>query len=123
MKHLMKRPEILLAGVYLACFANGLAGALFHIDAGLLLDDLPDLCLFHRLTGYRCPGCGMTHAFLCLGRFEIGEAIRHNVFSIFLFYGGLYSLFFKTRFPFNPSRVQGVVCIGLVVIYGLVRNF
>ena len=41
----------------------------------------PDLCLFHRLTGWLCPGCGMTHAFFDLGMGHVYTAIMHNPLS------------------------------------------
>ena len=42
-------------------------------------------CPFHEITGIRCPGCGMTRAFLALSQFRIKEAIQYNPFSIVLF--------------------------------------
>lgn len=38
--------------------------------------------MFRLLTGYKCPGCGMTHALLavCQGHFE--EAVQYNLLSV-----------------------------------------
>ena len=44
-----------------------------------------DLCLFHALTGYPCPGCGMTRAFCALGHGELRRAIGFNALSPILF--------------------------------------
>ena len=37
---------------------------------------LPVLCPVRRLTGHRCPGCGMTRAVLLVLRGHIGEGAR-----------------------------------------------
>jgi len=50
-----------------------------------ILNELPDLCVFHRLTGYKYPGSGMTHAFLHFRKFEISLAMRYNIWSVFCF--------------------------------------
>jgi hypothetical protein len=36
------------------------------------------ICLFHRLTGLDCPGCGLTRAFLSAGRGHWSEAFALN---------------------------------------------
>lgn len=38
----------------------------------------PPLCLFRRLFGVRCPGCGMTRAVSCLAHGQPRRAVRHN---------------------------------------------
>jgi len=35
----------------------------------------PDLCLFHRLTGLSCPGCGLTRATALLVRGRLVESL------------------------------------------------
>ena len=42
------------------------------------LERMPDLCLIHRTTGRRCPGCGMTHALHAGLRGDWRAALRHN---------------------------------------------
>lgn len=39
-------------------------------------------CAFWRLTGYPCPGCGMTRALTALGHLDFGRAWRLHPFSI-----------------------------------------
>lgn len=46
---------------------------------------LPDLCLIHRATGHRCPGCGMSRAFVLLWRRRVREAVKSNPISPFVF--------------------------------------
>lgn len=39
-------------------------------------------CLFHRMTGLYCPGCGLTRAMHALVHFDLPRAIRMNAFFI-----------------------------------------
>ena len=45
----------------------------------------PTLCLFRRLTGRRCLGCGNTRAFVALSHGEVKRALRHNFLSPLLY--------------------------------------
>lgn len=40
-------------------------------------------CPFREITGIMCPGCGMTHAFIELAKFNIKKSFEYNPF-IFL---------------------------------------
>jgi hypothetical protein len=37
---------------------------------------LPSFCLFRNLTGWRCPGCGLTRSFVFLGHGHPIDALR-----------------------------------------------
>jgi Protein of unknown function (DUF2752) len=39
-------------------------------------------CLFHRMTGLYCPGCGLTRALHALVHFDLLRAIRMNAFFV-----------------------------------------
>lgn len=43
--------------------------------------DLPVLCPIRKLTGHRCPSCGMTRGMVYMFRMRIREALRANVLS------------------------------------------
>jgi hypothetical protein len=43
---------------------------------------LPTVCMFKRVTGLPCCGCGMTHAFCALAHGEIEQAADFNLASI-----------------------------------------
>lgn len=56
------------------------------------LYDAP-LCPFRHITGYSCPGCGMTRACASLARGEIGASLHfHPLASVFILAFGAYAL-------------------------------
>lgn len=68
-----------LAGA--ACLACGTLLVLWGRAALFFLRHYPVLppCLFHQLTGWHCPGCGSTRAFLALMEGDPVRAFRNNV--------------------------------------------
>lgn len=40
--------------------------------------ELPDLCPYHVLTGFWCPGCGLTRSFVSMGHGDFNGAVRFN---------------------------------------------
>lgn len=41
-------------------------------------EPIPMMCSFRRITGYGCPGCGMTRAFVYMAHGQVLEAFRMN---------------------------------------------
>ena len=40
--------------------------------------DVPVLCMFRRLTGYGCPGCGLTRSFSFMSHGQLWDAFTIN---------------------------------------------
>ncbi|HYH84597.1 MAG TPA: DUF2752 domain-containing protein [Pyrinomonadaceae bacterium] len=70
-----------------ALFVLPLASAVFVASALWSPSDLPGvvLCPLRALTGYPCPGCGMTRAFCAIGHGEFALAVGYNALSPLLF--------------------------------------
>ena len=64
-----------------------LAGAVLAASALVPAGNFPDLlpCPFKLLTGWPCPGCGLTHAFCDISHGNLARAWVDNPFGI-LFY-------------------------------------
>lgn len=60
---------------------------------------LPPLCLFRTLTGWRCPGCGLTRAFVFMGHAQPLDALRMNLFGPVLW------LFVAAQVPYRALRL------------------
>jgi hypothetical protein len=93
----------------------------------------PGLCLFHRLTGLECPGCGMTRAFHAISHGQFAHAVDFNIFSPLvyaLFLGILlwdvaYLLTgrrFSVPAPLRLEGASGYLALSAVVGYGVLRN-
>ncbi len=46
---------------------------------------LPPGCMFRTLTGFQCPGCGLTRSFVAMPRGEFRTALRLNPMGPFLY--------------------------------------
>lgn len=51
-------------------------------DASPSVAALPELCVFHRVTGLDCPGCGMTRAFVRLFQGDWRGAYAYHPLSL-----------------------------------------
>lgn len=89
------------------------------------------ICGFYAVTGYYCPGCGMTRAVHNLLRFNLVKAIQFNLLIVaaipvlvYLYTMWVLYAYAGKRFPrFKVSRKWAVViCIG-VLVFVVGRNF
>src|SRR5262245_33807472 len=46
---------------------------------------LPELCMAKRLTGFGCPGCGLTRCFISLGHGDLAAAWSYNPAGLWFF--------------------------------------
>ncbi len=114
----------------LACGCCLLAGAAYvtaydPADGGMFLP-----CPFRLLTGWWCPGCGLTRAVHHLFRGDLGQALRFNAF-VFLILAGLAAAWLSwlvakagrtvDRFVSIPTWVSASA-IAALVAFAVVRN-
>ena len=87
-------------------------------------------CLFYKITGFQCPGCGITHMCLVLINGNIKEAFLANpvVFSfspfiLFLLFKSMLCYLNDKKFVLN--RYQSIFCKIIIITllcYGIIRN-
>lgn len=116
--------KVLRAGIILLC--AGLFYAFFLLRSGV---GIP--CLFYRLTGFKCPGCGVSRMCLALLRGDFGEAFRQNRAVLMLLPAGVYlAVSWCIGYIRSGSRLlcgaSKWVAWGMVVVlvaFGVARNF
>ncbi len=107
------------------------AVVLYSYNVDTLQSELAPKCLFLKLTGFKCPGCGTQRALHSLVHFDFMGVVRYNVFLlvaipylILLFYlqffGG------RRRFPRFARKIYGAKAIMavfyLIIAYWILRN-
>lgn len=70
----LQQGELIITGLFLVAVLGSLV--LEPSTGGLRLfgHELPTVCLFRAVTGWRCPGCGLTRAFTFMGHGRVLEA-------------------------------------------------
>lgn len=87
-------------------------------------------CLFYKLTGWKCPGCGMTRAVVELWKGNFKEALKYNFLSLtivpFICLYLLYRLVHEELHNGEGFHTwEYAVLIGLLIViigYAYVRN-
>lgn len=89
-------------------------------------------CFIRSMTGFLCPGCGVTRATLSLLRFRPIEAFRYNPpYTVFLAVAAVWFVWFavnafskryKKPFASKWYPIAGVVLLVVSVAFGVVRN-
>ncbi|MBE6903169.1 MAG: DUF2752 domain-containing protein [Ruminococcaceae bacterium] len=88
-------------------------------------------CVFYKLTGLYCPGCGNTRAAIALLSFDFPKAFSYNAFFFFEFFYIVWVYIFSVinyiknkRFSYHsPSKLFDCLMLAAFFIWGIVRNF
>lgn len=87
-------------------------------------------CAFHEITGFYCPGCGVTRMFLAVAELNFYQAFRYNpfVFVLLIIYLN-YKLYYLILWLFDrnkkskkiPELVIYIILI-VAILFGILRN-
>lgn len=87
-------------------------------------------CIFYRITGLKCPGCGMTHAMIEIWKGNYKAALQYNALSLTIF--PLVCLYLLYRFIHTElNKKEGfhiweyavlVVLLFITIGYAWLRN-
>jgi Protein of unknown function (DUF2752) len=117
----------LFAGIMLAAVMLGAGAVVFFFDPGR--HGFYPVCLFHKLTGLNCPGCGTTRALYALLHGHLLLALHDNALFVFMLavitIWGTRLLFRKMRNqPATPSVAPKYLWtfLAVAVVFGVLRN-
>lgn len=87
-------------------------------------------CVFHSITGLKCPGCGLTHMFLALLHLDFKTAYLENQFLFLLLpLFGLAACFHAVQYirsgtvkRFRGENALAYFLIGMLILWGIFRN-
>ena len=105
------------------------AGLLYALVVKIFHIGIP--CVFHEITGLRCPGCGMTHAMMALLHRDFTAFLQANIFApviiIFFIISFLStSVRYIKKGVYRLSAVNTFVEVSflvLFIVWGIIRNF
>jgi len=91
----------------------------------VLMERIAIPCIFHKVTGLYCPGCGITRAIRCIFKGNIQESIRNNlllytVIPLLCISNIIYRLTKrKYKKTYNTILILLLIC---ALSYGILRN-
>jgi len=88
-------------------------------------------CLFHEITGYDCPGCGITRLCFHLINLQIKDAFYDNplvfiylpfICAYFIYLSYLYIYNKKDKILIKIPNIYLIIVIIITLLYGILRN-
>ena len=123
---IMQRQRLLRVILWTALLAGvGLLYGFFVSRTGIAIP-----CIFHLVTGLKCPGCGVTRMCVALMHLDFKSAYEYNQ-MIFILSPVLLFIFLTCVVGYirngcwETNRTQNVVlyvCIALLIGFGIARN-
>lgn len=96
----------------------------------LTFTELSIPCLFNKITGLYCPGCGITRMCLAILQFDFVTAFHSNM-ALFILLPFLIPMFcyYIVRYILTGRQSNSVfhntllwLCIGFLLVFGVLRN-
>ena len=132
---LQSAPPKISAPPSLTAFAMIVAGAAFAGAGAVVYFFNPSthgfypICLFHKLTGWNCPGCGGTRSVYALLHGNVALALKDNaLFVVLLAAAAAHGIWFAVkkirRRPAERFLPVGVLwaALAIAVVFTLLRN-
>ena len=95
----------------------------------ILLTDIKLPCMIYQLTGYQCPGCGITRMFLSLLEFDFKSAFNHNPFLFIVIPLNLFCILYleinyilKGKYRFGIIKYFLYLEVVGFILFGILRN-
>jgi len=117
-----------LKKLVLSCTAVLLVGTIYLIFTSLTGLGIP--CIFRRISGIFCPGCGISRMFIALAHLDFAAAFGYNPFlfcllplgcTLFLYKSTVYVKYGDTKMPLW-EQILYVVIFVLCIIFTVMRN-
>lgn len=83
-----------------------------------ILGYLPE-CVFHKVTGLDCPGCGMTRASIAIVKFEFIESIKFNVTVMYGFICYIVFMIVQTSHKYFGTKGFSEKLVGILIYIGV----
>ncbi len=124
----MNRYFYIAGWILMALFAIGTA--VIHIKGKTILNYVPP-CMFHRVTGYYCPGCGGTRAVFTFFRGDIVRAFKFHPFVPYAFILGGWFMLSQTIQRLSGNRIKiGMnfrivylwTALGIIALNWIIKN-
>ena len=124
----MNRYFYIAGWILMALFAMG--AAVIHIKGKTILNYVPP-CMFHRVTGYYCPGCGGTRAVFTFFRGDIVRAFKFHPFVPYNSIIGGWFMLSQTIQRLSGDRIKiGMnfrivylwIALGIIALNWIIKN-
>lgn len=88
-------------------------------------------CIFHKITGLYCPGCGITRAIFALLNLDFKQAIRNNILVVIvipfiIIYIINYAYIWINNLKKDPSKIfpkwLWYTLLIITLLFGILRN-
>lgn len=86
-------------------------------------------CLFHKITGLHCPGCGMSRALISIIELDFYQAFRYNALSLIFLPSLTIYLILKAEAYINDHPLKYKISdkivwllLIIVIVFGILRN-
>ncbi len=115
----MERKKTLISFIGFMIILYGLSYFVFH-------QGIP--CLFHKVTGFYCPGCGISRMLLSLLSFDFYQAFRFNPLLFILlcitpFYFLIVTFYTKKKgVKYKTPNAVYIFLIIVLIAFGILRN-
>lgn len=109
--------------IFLIILGVGIAYFFLFVKRGIAIP-----CVFHEITGYYCPGCGITRCFTSILSLQFYQAFRYNMLIFcFLPFAMLYGIatyicwVTDRKIKKIPNYIWNILLI-ITILFGVMRN-
>ncbi len=85
-------------------------------------------CIFHKITGFYCPGCGVTRMLISIFKLEFYQAFRYNIYLfILLIITIVYQIIKLITYKLLTKKIRlnnyiYILLLMTTIAFGILRN-